>query len=558
MDRTYVIGVDYGTDSVRALLVDARTGEEIAAAVSEYARWSRGLYCDASRTRFRQHPSDYLEGLEQVLREVVSQCPDPGAVRAIAVDTTGSTPCLVDEQCTPLALKPGFEENPAAMFVLWKDHTAGREAEQINAHVASLNAPYTRYTGGYYSSEWYWAKALHLLTEEPSLREAAWAPVELCDWIPAVLTGCRSVGALRQGRCSAGHKAMWARQWGGFPPASFFAPLDSALARFATRLNPETYTCDQPAGTLCAAWAAKVGLPTRVVVGVGNTDAHAGAVGAGIRHKTLVQNIGTSTCNMVVMPPEQVGDRIVEGICGQVEGSILPGMIGFEAGMSAFGDIYAWFRRVLCWPLREILAGSTTVDAATRERLIREVSAQILPRLTAEAEKLDIAALPLTAVDWLNGRRNPYTDYTLRGGVVGLGLSTSAPEIFFALAEATVFGCKAIVDHFLASGVEVGEVTAIGGISQKSPFVMQLLADAMGMEIRVPDCDQACALGSAMYAATLAGIYPTVEMAQAAMARPLLRLYRPDAGRGGILAHRYERYRALGLFAEKMKPTQPE
>lgn len=558
MDRTYVIGVDYGTDSVRALLIDVRTGEELAAAVSEYARWNRGLYCDAARLQFRQHPLDYLEGLEQVLREVVRQCPEPGVVRAIAVDTTGSTPCLVDEQCMPLALKPGFEENPAAMFVLWKDHTAGREAERINAHVTAEKAPYTLYTGGCYSSEWFWAKALRLLNEDPSLRGAAWAPVELCDWIPAVLTGCRSVGALRQGRCSAGHKAMWARQWGGFPPASFFAPLDPELVHFAERLNPETYTCDQAAGTLCAEWAAKVGLPVGVAIGVGNTDAHAGAVGAGIRYKTLVQNIGTSTCNMVVMPPERVGDRIVDGICGQVEGSILPGMIGFEAGMSAFGDIYAWFRKLLCWPLREILAGSTVVDAATRERLICEVSGQILPRLTAEAEKLDVASLPLTAVDWLNGRRNPCTDYALRGGVMGLGLSTSAPEIFFALAEATAFGCKAIVDHFLNGGVEIGEVVAIGGISQKSPFVMQLLADVMGMEIRVPDCGQACALGSAMYAATVAGVYPAVEQAQMAMARPLLRVYRPDAVRGRILAERYERYRALGLFATRLTQSQTD
>lgn len=556
MNRTYVIGLDYGTDSVRALLVDARTGEEVAAAVSEYARWSRGLYCDAARSQFRQHPLDYLEGLEQVLREVVRQCPDPGAVRALAVDTTGSTPCLVDEQCTPLALKPGFEQNPAAMFVLWKDHTACREAERINAHVAAETAPYTRYTGRYYSSEWFWAKALHLLTEDPSLRGAAWAPVELCDWIPAVLTGCRSVEALWQSRCSAGHKAMWARQWGGFPPASFFRPLDPALARFAERLNPETHTCDRSAGSLCAEWAEKVGLPAGIAVGVGNTDAHAGAVGAGIRYGTLVQNIGTSTCNMVVMPPERVGDRIVEGICGQVEGSILPSMIGFEAGMSAFGDIYAWFRKLLCWPLREILAQTTTIDEAMRDRLIREVSEQVLPRLTAQAEKLDLAALPLTAVDWLNGRRNPNTDYALRGGVMGLGLATSAPEIFFALAEATAFGCKAIVDHFLAAGVEIGEVVAIGGISQKSPFVMQLLADATGMEIRVPDCGQACALGSAMYAATVAGIYPAVELAQQAMARPLLRVYRPDAARGRILMQRYEHYRALGLFAKQLTQTE--
>lgn len=552
MNRTYVIGVDYGTDSVRALLVDARTGEEVAAAVSEYARWSCGKYCDPVQSRFRQHPLDYLEGLEQVLREVAGRCPEPRAVQAIAVDTTGSTPCLVDKRCMPLALKPGFEENPAAMFVLWKDHTAGREADRINALVAAGNYPYTRYTGGCYSSEWLWAKTLHLLAEDSALREAAWAPVELCDWIPAVLTGCRSVGALRRSRCSAGHKAMWAREWGGDPSADFFETLDPQLARFAARLHPETYTCDSAAGTLCGEWAAKTGLSTEVRIGVGNTDAHAGAVGAGIRPRTLVQNIGTSACHMVVMPSEQVGGRIVEGISGQVEGSILPDMVGFEAGMSAFGDIYAWYKRLLCWPLREILAGTATVDAATRERLIREVSSGILPYLTAAAEQIDCARLPLTAVDWLNGRRNPHVDHALRGGVVGLSLATSAPEIFFALAEATAFGTKAIVDHFRAGGVEIAEVVAIGGISQKSPFVMQLLADATGMEIRVSDCEQSCALGSAMYAATVAGVYSTVEEAQSAMARPVLRIYTPDADRNRVLKDRYERYRALGCFAERM------
>lgn len=355
MEHLYVIGIDYGTDSVRALLADAESGEEIAVAVCNYSRWGRGLYCDTAKSQFRQHPLDYLEGLEQVLRQVIAQCPAPEAIRAIAVDTTASTPCLVDRTCTPLSLTVGYEENPDAMFVLWKDHTAQRESEEITALCARGEINYARRSGNHYSSECFWSKVLHLLRGSERLRRDAWAVVELCDWIPAVLTGCRAMEDLRSGLCVAGSKVMWAEEWGGYPPEEFFAGLDPVLLPILRRLPVRTYGCDTPAGTLSPEWAAKLGLSEQVVIGVGNVDCHSGAVGAGICHGTVVLNLGTSACYMAVMPPEKMGDRMVEGIFGQVDGSILPGMVGFEAGMSAFGDVYAWFKRLLCWPLREVL-----------------------------------------------------------------------------------------------------------------------------------------------------------------------------------------------------------
>ena len=342
MEHLYVIGIDYGTDSVRALLADAESGEGIAVAVCNYSRWGRGLYCDTAKSQFRQHPLDYLEGLEQVLRQVIAQCPAPEAIRAIAVDTTASTPCLVDRTCTPLSLTVGYEENPDAMFVLWKDHTAQRESEEITALCARGEINYARRSGNHYSSECFWSKVLHLLRGSERLRRDAWAVVELCDWIPAVLTGCRAMEDLRSGLCVAGSKVMWAEEWGGYPPEEFFAGLDPVLLPILRRLPVRTYGCDTPAGTLSPEWAAKLGLSEQVVIGVGNVDCHSGAVGAGICHGTVVLNLGTSACYMAVMPPEKMGDRMVEGIFGQVDGSILPGMVGFEAGMSAFGDVYAW------------------------------------------------------------------------------------------------------------------------------------------------------------------------------------------------------------------------
>ena len=554
MKETYVIGIDYGTDSVRALLADAATGETIADSVFSYPRWGRQEYCSPAEARFRQHPQDYLDGLRHVIGEVVAARPDAAPhIRAVSVDTTASTPCLVDRTCTPLALRPEYADDPDAMFVLWKDHTAQRESEEITALCASSEINYARHSGNHYSAECFWAKCLHLLRGSRRLRRDAYAMVELCDWIPAVLTGADDPSAIRASHCAAGSKQMWAEAWGGFPPETFFEALDPALLPIVRNISKTNRTCDHAAGTITPAWAQALGLPEGVVVGVGNIDAHAGAVGAGIRCGTVVLNLGTSACYMAVMPPEAMGDKIVEGIFGQVDGSILPRMIGFESGLSAFGDVYAWFKRLLCWPLREILARTELVDAPTRDRLIAETEAGIMDALTQGAAALPLRADAPLATDWLNGRRSPFADSSLTGTLTGLNLSTSAPEIYYAFAEATAFATKHILDHMRDNGVRIDRLIGVGGIAQKSPFVMQLLADTTGMRIDVSDCKQAGAMGAVVHAATIAGLYPSVTEAQQALCAPASRSYVPDVSRQAVLNERYARYRAVGAFTERLK-----
>jgi L-ribulokinase len=544
----YIIGMDFGTDSVRALLAHAGTWREIAVAVSEYRRWSEGLYCDGSQARLRQHPLDYLEGMERVLRRVVSQCPDPEAIRAISVDTTASTPCLVDRELTPLSLTPGYETDPDAMFVLWKDHTAQCESGQITSLCARGEVNYASHSGGYYSSECFWAKVLHLLRSSQRLRRDAWAAIELCDWIPSVLTGCRSMEELRIGKCVAGSKMMWSGEWGGYPPEEFFAELDPAIAMIRNRLPAETYGCDSPAGVISALWAEKLGLSRNLLVGVGNIDAHSGAVGAGIGRGRVVLNLGTSSCYMAVMPSGKDEIGLIDGIFGQVDGSILPGMVGFEAGMSAFGDVYAWFRRLLCWPLDDEL--SETFAFEDRRMAVGRIVDGLLDRLAEAAARLPLRYDAPIATDHLNGRRTPYPCSRLTGSLVGLNLSTSAPEIYYAFAEATAFATKAIIDHLSTNGVDIEQLVAIGGIAQKSPFVMQLLADVTGMRLHICGGSNSCAMGAVINGATLSGVYESVEDAQKALCPHTVRAYEPDRSKAEILSLRYGSYRALGAFCE--------
>ena len=549
MEHSCVIGVDYGTDSVRAVLADAFTGEMLASSVCNYPRWARGLYCDPARSQFRQHPSDYVESLEAVLTDLVRQSPDAvRRVRALSVDATSSTPCLVTADCTPLSLLPRYAENPDAMFVLWKDHTANRESEEITALCARSEPNYARHSGNHYSSECFWAKALHLLRSNDGLRSDAFALLELCDWIPALLTGGRDMQALKLGHCAAGSKQMWAEEWGGYPPQEFFAALDPDLARIARNMNPANHTCDTVAGTLTPEWAARFGLPEGVLVGVGNIDAHSGAVGAGVGYKTVVLNLGTSACYMAVMPAEHMGERLIEGIFGQVDDSIVPGMVGFEAGLSAFGDVYAWFKRLLCYPLRDVLSQTELVDAPTRDRLVEETGDKLMDALTEAAAALPQRVDAPQATDWLNGRRNPYPDPSLTGSLLGLTLSTSAPELYYAFAEATAFATKAIIDHLEKNGVEIDRLVGIGGISQKSPFVMQMLADVMNREVVVAGCPQACAMGAVVYASVIAGCHASVPEAQEALCRFPSTTFFPDAERHTIFLRRYARYRQIGAF----------
>lgn len=548
----YVIGLDYGSDSCRAVIVDALNGEEVSTAVKYYPRWKEGRYCDPRTNRYRQHPLDYIEVLEGCIQEALSKAPAGTAEKVVgmAFDTTGSTPVLTDDEGTPLALLPEFSENPNAMFVLWKDHTAVKEAAEINALAGEWEIDYTAYEGGIYSSEWVWAKMLHVLREDRQVREAAYSWVEHCDWMPALITGNSNPETMPRSRCAAGHKAMWHASWDGLPSEEFLTRLDPLLSRFRSRLYQETYPSDTKVGYLTPEWAKRLGLTTNVAVAVGAFDCHMGAVGVEVKPGDFVRVIGTSTCDIMAVPYEEIGDKLIPGICGQVDGSVIPGMVGLEAGQSGFGDIYAWFKGVLEWPLQQIVAKSDLLDAVTKEKLLAEVADAIIPELTREAEKVPVGESTLIATDWMNGRRTPDANQLLTGSISGLTLGSSAPLIFRALVEATAYGSKAIVDRFLENGIEIKEVIGIGGISLKSPFVMQTLSDVLGMPIKVAKTEQACAFGAAMFAAVVAGVYEKVEQAQKAMGQGFAFEYHPNEENHALYMDLYKKYQQVALFTE--------
>ena len=555
------MGVDFGSDSVRTIIADAQNGQELAAAVCYYPRWKKQLYCNATENRFRQHPLDYIEGLETTIKECIAKAGAAVAahIKAISVDTTGSTPVVVDKTGTPLALLPGFEENPNAMFVLWKDHTSVREAAEINAHAGKFDTNYLQFVGGIYSSEWFWAKMLHVLREDEQVRSYAYSFVEHCDWIPFLLTGGNDVAHLKRGVCAAGHKVLWAKEWGGLPPNEFFASLDPLLDGFTGRLFRDTYTSDHAVGTISAGWAAKLGLPVDVVIGIGAFDCHMGAVGGQIEPYYLSKVMGTSTCDILVAPVDEVGDTLVRGICGQVPGSVIPGMMGMEAGQSSFGDAYAWFKNILAWPLKNILSQSTLLDAATMEQLINQTEEAIIPQLSKLAASIPVTEHSEYAVDWFNGRRTPDANQLLTASLSGLALGTNAAAIFRAIVEATCFGAKAIADRFNEQGIPVKGLIGLGGVARKSPFIMQMMADVMNMPIRIHRSEQTCALGAAMFAATAAGIYPTVEDAMNAMGQGFDMEYIPNPELVSIYQQRFEQYKLIGGFIEAQMtvPAEP-
>lgn len=551
---SFVIGVDYGTDSVRSVIVNAGNGQEVAASVFYYPRWKQGQFCDPAKNQFRQHPLDYIEGLEQTIKKCLLEAGSDVAARikAISVDTTGSTPVAVDGHGTPLALLPEFAENPNAMFVLWKDHTSVKEAAEINEHAKKFDINYLQFVGGIYSSEWYWAKLLHVLRADEAVRNACFTWVEHCDWIPFLLTGGKDATGIRRGVCSAGHKSLWSEEFNGFPPDEFFASLDPLLKGFTSKLPSRTYTSSEAAGLISSEWAERLGLSSDVVVGIGAFDAHMGAVGGQIEPYYLSKVMGTSTCDMLVAPADEVKGTLVNGICGQVNGSIIPEMIGMEAGQSAFGDAYAWFKKVLLWPVKHLLAESATIDQATAEKLTEEISGKIIPELDRLAAQLKPEENGELAIEWLNGRRTPDASQLLKGAFLGLDLGTDAVKMYRSLAEATCFGAKKIVDRFIEQGVPVKGLIGLGGVAKKSPFIMQMMADVMNMPIRIHKSEQTCAIGAAMFAATAAGLYPKVEDAMNAMGQGFDAEYHPDPHRSAVYAERYRHYSEAGAMAEQL------
>lgn len=540
-NKKYVIGLDFGTDSCRALIVDVRNGDEVATGVSFYPRWKAGLYCDAQSNRYRQHPLDYIESMTEAVHTALSHLTEEeiASICGLCFDTTGSTPALTDCNGMPLALNPEFAEEPDAMFILWKDHTAVREAEQINALMKERNLDYLLYEGGTYSSEWVWSKVLHVINTNSKVKEAVYSWTEHCDWMTGLVTGNTIPEKMLRSRCAAGHKAMWHESW-LLSSSEVLLELNPSLNRILPHLFTQTYTSDTRAGTLTAEWAGKLGLPQGIAVAVGALDAHMGAVGASVAPGVLTRIMGTSTCDIMVAEKHEIGDRCIEGICGQVDGSVLLGFIGLEAGQSAFGDIYAWFGKFMSWPLKNIPEGEAK----------QKVMDTMLIELTREAQALKLSENDIVALDWMNGRRTPYADQNVKGMIAGLTLGSTAPEVFKALVEATAFGSRRIVEHLKAQGLHIDSVNGIGGISKKAPFVMQTLADVLNMPIRIVRSQQTCALGAAMFAAVAAGVYQDIREAMKYMGADIEVEYKPDTERARVYEILYKKYLELAKNAE--------
>lgn len=556
--KNYVIGLDYGTDSVRAVLIDTDNGQEIASNVHYYQRWKNKQYCNAAINQFRQHPLDHIEGLENTIKQVVaSGNVSPSQIKSICIDTTGSSPIPVAQDGTPLALTKGFEENPNAMMILWKDHTAINEANEINELAANWGGEnFTKYEGGIYSSEWFWAKILHIARQDKAVKNATYTWMEHCDLMTYLLIDSKDLKTFKRSRCAAGHKAMWHEDWNGLPPEDFLAKLDPYLASLRGKLYDETYTSDVVAGNLSQEWATRLGLTTDTLIAVGTFDAHSGAVGAKIEEHTLVRVMGTSTCDIIVDTKASIGTKTVRGICGQVDGSVIPGFIGLEAGQSAFGDLLAWYKELLMWPTEKVLASSTLLTAAQKDALRTEISDKLIIELTTEAEKIPLSESVPIALDWINGRRTPDANQELKSALSNLSLGTKAPHLFKSLVNAICFGSKKIVDRFEEEGVKINSVIGIGGVARKSPFIMQTLANVLNKPIKVAASDQTPALGAAIYAAVAAGIYPNVIEASQKMGSDFESEYLPQLDKVAAYNKLLLAYEQLSQFADPSLKNQ--
>lgn len=548
MKHSYVIGVDFGTDSARALLVDSANGEVLGSATSSFKRWKEGLYCDPKQSQFRQHPLDYIESLEACLKGCLVNANDEirANVVAISIDATGSTPVAIDSSGQPLALSAEFSENPNAMFFLWKDHSSIKEVEEINQKAQEFEINYLSYCGGAYSSEWFWSKLLHMARTDEEVYKATHSWLEQSDWLPYLLTGNQDAQLLKRNVCAAGHKALWAQELGGYPPLEFFTHLDPKLERIYHSIHKEVYTADELVGNLSKEWADKLGLKTDVLICVGAIDAHVGAIGAQIQPGYMCKVMGTSTCDMMVIDKDELQDRLVQGICGQVQGSIVPQYIGLEAGQSAFGDVYNWLKNLLLWPIKNNLKRSASLGSQAISDLRDELEQNLLSELSELAKQQPIQEDSELALDWFNGRRTPDVNPSLTAALFNLDLGSNPVNIFQALVEATCFGSRAIVEHVENQGVAIQGVIGIGGIAKKSDYVMQTLADVLQRPIMVHRSDETCAMGACMLAATASGIYTSLSEAMDKMGSGFEKEYLPNPEKKDLFDKRYAKYLAFG------------
>lgn len=545
--ETLVAGVDFGSDSVRVLVIDGLTGAVRAHATCSYHRWGEGRFCEPRVNRFRQHPLDHLEALTACFQEVTAEV-DGTSIQAISVGATGSTPCPTDASGTPLALLPEFENRPDCMFWLWKDRTATAEAERINEVLGGADPDFTRYQGTY-SSEWWWAKILKAVHDDPELKTYASSWVEHSDWIVNLLAGRTNIEHFERNACASGHKTLSNERLGGAIPEPILRRLDPYLVSVQRTLK-KPVPAGTAIGTVSAEWAARLGVSEHTRVAAGSLDAHAGAVGAGIAPGRLVKVLGTSTVDMFLTHYDEIEGHNTRELCGIAEDSIVPGWLGGEAGQAAFGDLFAWYRDVITWPLRTVIPLVT--DPRDRDALATAANAAS----TACLRHLDDAATArepsqIVALDWINGRRYPFPDEDATAALLNLRIGHDAVDIYKALVESAVLGAKAIYDELVAVGIHFREVVLVGGIAAKSPYVCQQIANALNSPLMVSSESEACAKGAAIYASVGAGIHPSVAAAQGHLCEDFRVDFTPQEREVTRLAAKHAEYGRLGRALER-------
>ena len=551
MKKTILAGVDFGTDSVRVLLCDSGSGEEISSSAVSYPRWNSKLYCDPERSRYRQHALDYMESFTDAFRKALAGA-YPGAgkdLSAIAVDTTGSTPCPVDKSGVPLCLREEFNENPHAMFHLWKDHTSVREAAEINRVFRSGKTDFTRYQG-VYSSEWFWAKILHTIRCSPEIREAAYTWMEHCDWMAGHLLGLSSAEDFSRGSCPAGHKALWHSCFGGLPDKEILESLDPYLALVSDRYAETTTPAGTALGTICSSWSETLGINPEATIAMGSFDAHAGAVGAGIAAQTMIKVMGTSSVDLVIEEPGVLEGRDLREICGQAEDSIVPGFVGMEMGQPAFGDAYSWVRELALWPLRHQQIPAEILSEKDVKALTAYMEKEAIRLMEESAEKY----LPSRelALDWFNGRRYPSLNESVRSVFTNISLGTELSALYCAVVKGTVFGSRRIFESLVSQGVKIERIIAVGGIAEKSPFVMQMMADVLKRPLYLCRDSQVCARGAVIYACVGSGRFRNIPEAQNLLCRQDDNPYFPNAMRGDMYDRQYRDYLKAGDLGESL------
>lgn len=542
-----VAGVDYGTDSVRVAVWDIDERKCVASVSSKYPRWSEKKFCVPEKRQFRQHPSDYIEALEACFSELAGAagknlCKN---IKAIAFATTGSTLCPVDDKGTPLALHKEFRDEPDAMFLLWKDHSAIEEAAEVNAAFLKAPTDYTRYQGTY-SSEWWWAKILYVARKNPAVLKRTYTWVEQSDWLPNLLLGTSRADDIKRNACAAGHKALYSLKWGGLPDNEVLEKLHPHLKEVALHYALPPLPAGKNMGVISGGWAEKLGVSVDTLIVSGSLDAHAGGVGAHIKHGRLVKVIGTSTVDLFLTDYDEIGENDLRDICGIAENTIVPGYLGGESGQAAFGDVYRWYADQFAWVLDHI--ESSVLTKESREGLSDYLRSNLLGIL--ESHFLADNDTGLTALDWFNGRRYPTNNEEATASVSGLSLATTPPQMYQALVTGTVMGGKLILKNLLKNGISIDEIVLVGGIPLKSSVICQMFADIFELPVIVCSEQEICAKGAAIYAAVGAGLYGSVEQAQERLCQEEVHKYLPEQKAAAAYREKFGQYLNLARMTD--------